>query len=104
VYFSLENLDKKEKISAALFNNAYIPAFHTAVKLSKSKAVIEATVTNITAHGIYLNLIDDVITSKIALDKNEEAISLAATLQIGDTIKVQITHIGKSRIIVSLVP
>jgi ribosomal protein S1 len=102
VYFSLENLEKKEKISAALFNNEYIPAFHTAVKLSKSKSVIDATVTNITAHGIYVNLVDDVITSKIALDKNPEAAALAVTLKVGDTIKVVITHIGKSRIIVAI--
>jgi ribosomal protein S1 len=102
VYFSLENLDKKDKISAALFNNAYIPAFHTAVKLSKSKAVIDATVINITAHGIYLNLIDDVITSKIALDKNPQAAALAPTLKIGDQIKVQIIHIGKNRINVAI--
>ena len=102
VYFSLENLEKKEKISAALFNNEYIPAFHTAVKLSKSKSVIDATVTNITPHGIYVNLVDDVITSKIALDKNPEAAALAVTLKVGDTIKVVITHIGKSRIIVAI--
>lgn len=102
VYFSLENLEKKEKISAALFNNEYIPAFHTAVKLSKSKSVIDATVTNITPHGIYVNLVDDVITSKIALDKNPEAAALAVTLKVGDIIKVVITHIGKSRIIVAI--
>jgi ribosomal protein S1 len=102
VYFSLENLEKKEKISAALFNNEYIPAFHTAVKLSKSKSVIDATVTNITPHGIYVNLVDDVITSKIALDKNPDAAALAITLKVGDTIKVVITHIGKNRIIVAI--
>jgi ribosomal protein S1 len=70
--------------------------------LSKSKSVIDATVTNITAHGIYVNLVDDVITSKIALDKNPEAAALAVTLKVGDTIKVVITHIGKSRIIVAI--
>jgi len=102
VFFSLENMDKKEKITAALFNNEYITAFHTAVKLSKSKSVIEATVTNVTAHGIYINLIEDVIKSKIALDKNPEAAALAATLKVGDTIKVVITHIGKNRMIVAI--
>jgi ribosomal protein S1 len=64
--------------------------------------VIDATVTNITAHGIYVNLVDDVITSKIALDKNPEAAALVLTLKVGDIIKVVITHIGKSRIIVAI--
>lgn len=100
VTFSLENLKKKDKITAALLNNEYIPEFHTAVKLFKSKTPIDATISNITEHGIYLNLVTDKITAKIALDKNEAMSTLAQTLEIGKTLNVLITHIGKTRIAV----
>jgi hypothetical protein len=102
VYFSLENLDKKEKISACLLNNEYIPEFHTAVKLFKSKTAVDALITNITAHGIYLNVVGDKISAKIPLDKSEEMTALAQTLKIGDTLKVRITHMGKARLVVEV--
>jgi len=98
VTFSLENLEKKDKISASLLNNEYIPEFHTAVKHFKSKTPLDATITDITAHGIYLNLVEDKIKVKIPLDKNEAMATLAKGLEKGGTLKVVITNIGKSRI------
>jgi hypothetical protein len=100
VTFSLENLEKKDKISASLLNNEYIPEFHTAVKLFKSKTPIDATITDITSHGIYLNLIGDKIKAKISLDKNEAMTTMAKSLEKGNSLKVLITHIGKARIAV----
>lgn len=100
VTFSLENTEKKEKIAASLLSNVYIPEFHTAVKLFKSKTAIEAEVYNITPHGIYLNVIDDKIQAKISLDKNEKLKALAAEIKQGDKLKVIITHLSKSRIAV----
>jgi hypothetical protein len=100
VTFSLDNLDKKDKIAASLLNNEYIPEFHTAVKLYKGKKPVDATVTEIKAHGIYLDVIGDKIKAKIPLDKDEEMQTLAKSLQKGDTLKVLISHIGKNRIAV----
>jgi hypothetical protein len=100
VTFSLDNLEKKDKISASLLNNKYIPEFHTAVKLFKSKTPVEAVITDIKAHGIYLDLVGDKIKAKISLDKNEELALLAKTLQKGHTLNVLITHIGKNRVTV----
>ncbi len=91
VDFALENTDKKEKIFASLFNNNYIPEFEQAVKLFKSKTIIEATVYKVMPHGIYLNIIEDKIQGKIAFF--EEA-------QVGNKINVLITYLGKNKIAV----
>ena len=101
VSFSLENLDKKNKITARLFNNNYIPEFYTAVKYNKAKTPVEAKVHKITPHGIYLNLIGDKIQAKISLEKTTTDSGTA--LQVGEKIIVMITYLSTSRIIVDRV-
>lgn len=96
VTFSLENIDKKEKITASLFNNVYIPEFTKAVRLSKSKEPVEATVYKVSPHGVYLNVIDDKIQAKLdPAELKEEA-------KVGDVISIVITYLSKSRIVVAL--
>jgi hypothetical protein len=102
VIFSLDNLDKKDKIIASLLNNVYIPEFHTAVKLFKNKIPVDAEVFNITPHGIYLNVIGNKIQAKLSSDTNEEIKTLASTLKAGDKLKVIISHLSKSRIAVTV--
>ncbi|MDB5202310.1 MAG: hypothetical protein JWQ27_1719 [Ferruginibacter sp.] len=101
VDFALENIEKKEKIVASLFNNNYIPEFHTAVKLFKAKTIVAATVTNITAHGIYLDVVSDKIKAKIPVSTKDGHEALAASLKIGDALDVLITHLSKSKIVVT---
>jgi hypothetical protein len=91
VDFSLENVDKKEKIFASLFNNTYIPEFEQAVKLFKSKTTVEAVVHKVTQHGIHLNVIGNKIQAKIPFEEN---------VKIGDAINVIITYLGKNKIAV----
>jgi len=98
VTFSLENLEKKDKITAKLFNNKYIPEFYTAVKLHKAKTAIDAEVYKISPHGIYLNVVGDKIQSKLPYKENGGGI-----LKVGDKIKVVITYLNTSRIIVEQV-
>ena len=93
IAFTLENIEKKEKATAKLLNNSYIPEFYTAVKLQKSKTPVEATVYNVTPHGVYINVIGEKIQAKLPVVKDE-------TIKTGDKINVLITHIGDSRIIV----
>lgn len=95
VTFSLENTDKKDKITAKLYNNSYIPEFYAAVKLHKAKTPVDAEVYKITPHGIYLNVIGDKIQSKLAPAEDS-----TTSLKIGDKIKVLITYLSTSRIIV----
>jgi hypothetical protein len=96
VTFSLENIDKKEKVTAKLFNNNYIPEFYIAIKLHKSQAVIDAVVYKTSAHSIYLNVIGDKVQGKIPPPKDY-------TLQVGDIVKVKITHMSPTKIVLEKV-
>jgi hypothetical protein len=91
VTFSLENIEKKEKIYASLFNNNYIPEFEQAVKLFKAKTAIAAEVYKVAPHSIYLNVIGNKIQSKIDFEEG---------VQIGDTIDIVISYLGKNKIAV----
>jgi predicted RNA-binding protein (virulence factor B family) len=96
VSFSLENIDKKDKVTAKLSNNSYISEFYTAVKHQKTKTPVEAKVYNITPHGVYVNFFNEKMQAKLPLIENEK-------LTVGDTITIQIVHIGDSRIVVERV-
>jgi hypothetical protein len=100
VTFSLENMENKDKVTAKLFNNNYIPEFYAAVKLHKAKTPVEAEVYKVTEHGIYVNVIGDTIQAKIPLSKNEAADSLAKNTKVGDKIKVLISYLSPAKIIV----
>ena len=91
VNFALENTERKEKIFASLFNNDYIPEFEQAVKLFKTKTVINAEVFKVSAHGIYLNIVTNKIQSKIDFEEG---------IKVGDKIDIQISYVGKNKIAV----
>lgn len=91
VTFSLENLENKEKITAKLYNNKYIPEFYTAVKLNKAGAPVAATVHKITPHGIYLHLVEDKIPVKLPFREG---------VQVNDTINVHIVYLSPFKIVV----
>ncbi len=91
VSFSLENVEKKEKIFASLFNNEYIPEFEQAVKLFKSKTHILAEVNKVTSFGIHLSVIGSKIQAKIPFEEG---------VKIGDKINVVITYLAKHKIVV----
>jgi len=95
VTFSLENTDKKDKVTAKLFNNNYIPEFYAAVKMHKAKTPVDAEVYKIGPHGIYLNVIADKIQTKLPLPEYANL-----NLKVGDKIKVLITYLSPARIIV----
>jgi hypothetical protein len=99
VTFSLENLEKKDKITAKLYNNKYIPEFYTAVKAHKAQTPIEAEVYKISPHGIYLNVVGEKIQSKLPYTEEQHK-----ELKVGDKINVMITYLNVSRIIVEQVP
>ena len=104
VTFSLEHMEKKEKVTAKLFNNNYIPEFYAAVKLHKAKTPVDAEIYKITEHGIYLNVITEKIQAKIPLLKNTDTGIIASTLKVGDKIKVMLTYLSPQKIVVEQVP
>jgi len=89
VFFSLENIERKEKIFASLFNNKYIPEFEQAVKLFKTKTALTAEVFKVSPHSIYLNVIGNKIQAKIDFEEG---------LHVGDKIEVLISYLGKNKI------
>ena len=91
VNFALENTERKEKIFASLFNNDYIPEFEQAVKLFKTKTVINAEVFKVSAHSIYLNIVTNKIQSKIDFEEG---------IKVGDKIDILISYLGKNKIAV----
>ena len=91
VTFALENTEKKEKITAKLYNNKYIPEFYTAVKLNKANTPINATVYKVTPHGVYLNLIEDKVQVKLPFKEN---------VKVNDVITVKIVYLSPAKIVV----
>ncbi len=98
VEFMLENMEKKEKATAKLFNNKYIPEFSAALKLHKSSTPVDAAVYKISPHGIYVNVVKDKIQAKITLKENSPA--ALKNLQPGNTVKLLISYLSPAKIIV----
>ena len=98
VFFKLENTDKPNKITAALFRSEYIPEYMYALQCVKKKTVLNAVVYKVTLHGVFVNVVDKKIQAKIAVDK-----AAPLTAQIGDVVKVIISYLGTSKIIVERV-
>jgi hypothetical protein len=98
VFFKLENTDKPGKVTAAFFKSVYIPEYMYAMQCFKKKTVMDAAVYKVTPHGIFVNVVDEKIQAKIAIDK-----AAPPTAQIGDVLKVVITYLGTSKIIVERV-
>lgn len=91
VTFMLENLEKKDKITAKLFDNTYIPEFHTALKLHKSQTPVEAMVYKVSPHGIYVNVMGDRIQAKLPFKEG---------IKSGDNLSVKIVYLSPAKIIV----
>ncbi|MBK8609328.1 MAG: hypothetical protein IPL84_05110 [Chitinophagaceae bacterium] len=90
VTFALENTEKKNKITAKLYNNKYIPEFYTAVKLNKANTPVDATVYKVTPHGIYLNLVADKIHVKLPFKEG---------IKVNDTLSLRIVYLSPFKII-----
>jgi len=91
INFSLTNLEKPNAIKAELFSHFYIPEY----KKAELFFDVEAVVSKITPHAVYLNLFGDKIQSKLAVTKEEKE-----SLKEGDTVKVIITHLTPTKIAV----
>lgn len=96
VTFALNNLDKKEKITASLFTQKFIPEYYSAERAFKKQEIVETEIYKISPHGIYLNLFGDKIQAKI----HANADTLPVNLKVGDTLKVRITYFSKMKIVV----
>ncbi len=98
IFFKLENTGKTGKATASLFKSEYIPEYMYALQCFKKKTVLDAMVYKVTPHGIFVNVVVEKIQAKIAIDK-----AASVTAQVGDVLKVIITYLGTSKIIVERV-
>jgi hypothetical protein len=101
VFFRLENMANPEKVAAALLMQRFIPEFLTAKKYYSAKKPIEAAVYKISPHSIYVNVVGDKIQAKIPLEKDKENKLSMRQLKVNDTIKITITYLSDTRIVVS---
>ena len=91
-YFALENLGNPAKVSAVLLDRKFIPGYSKAMKFFQEKKPLEAEVIKISPHGIYLNLPEVRMQSKLPVKKGEEV-----TEQIGDKFQVTISFLGPDK-------
>jgi hypothetical protein len=96
VTFALENTEKKEKITASLYNQKFIPEYYSAERAFKKQEPILAEIYRKTAYGIYLNLFGDKVQVKIS----PAAANLPQNLNPGDKIPVRISYFSKMKIVV----
>lgn len=89
------NLDKPNAIMAELFSHNYIPEYKKALQHFNNKIDADATVYKISPHAIYLNLFNDKIKARLPLDTVEKD-----SIKEGDIIRVMITHLTNTRIVV----
>jgi hypothetical protein len=96
VTFALDNLDKKEKITASLFTQKFIPEYYSAERAFKKQEIVEAEVYKISPHGIYLNVFGDKVQAKVS----PKAPDLPTEIKVGDKLKMRITYFSKMKIVV----
>jgi ribosomal protein S1 len=94
ISFKIINLDKPNAIAAGLFSHDFIPEYRKAVEHFKSKTPIEATVSKVSPFAVYLDLFGNKIQAKVQLSE------APVEIKPGDKIKVLITHLSSSRIVV----
>lgn len=95
ISFTLLNLDRPNSIVAELFSHNYIPEYKKAIQQFQSNTAVEGVVVKISPHAVYLNLFDDKIQAKLSLSVDEKE-----KTKEGDKIRVLITHLTSSRIVI----
>jgi len=96
VTFALDNLEKKEKITASLFTQKFIPEYYSAERAFKKQEVVETEVYKISPHGIYLNVFGDKVQAKVS----PKAANLPVDIKVGDKLNVRISYFSKMKIVV----
>lgn len=99
-FFKLNNIDKPHKATAAPYKSFYIPEYINALKYFKNKTVIDGMVYKVTPHGIFVHIISDKMNAKISLTENADGSTGNTLPKIGDIIKIRITYLSDSRIII----
>ena len=101
ISFKLLNLGKPHAIVAELFSHDFIPEYRKALELFNNKKTIEATVAKVSPFAIYLDLFGaNKMQAKIQLPAAGPDSHREEEVKPGDKIKVMITYLSSSRIVV----
>ncbi len=103
ISFKLLNLDKPHAIAAELFSHDFIPEYRKARQHFENKDSIEATVSKVSPFAAYLDLFGNKIQAKIQLPAEGPDSYREEEVKVGDKIKVVITYLSSSRIVVERV-
>lgn len=95
ITFKLINIDKPN-IAAELFSHSFIPEYRKAEEHFKNKKEVEASVSRVSPFAVYLQLFDDKIQAKLERTENDQN-----EYKAGDILKVSITYLSPSRIVVT---
>ena len=101
VFFKLQNIEKADKINAVLYKSEYSPEYRHALQCFKNKTVLNTVVYKVTPHGVFVNVVGETVQAKIIRTKENDG-ALEA-LKTGDPLKVIITYLNTSKIVVALV-
>jgi len=101
ISFKLLNLDKPHVIAAELFSHDFIPEYRKALELFNNKKPIEGTITKISPFAVYLDLFgNNRMQAKIQFPVEGPESYQEGEVKPGDKIKVIITYLSSSRIVV----
>ena len=98
ISFRLVNIDRPNSIRAELFSHQYIPEYRMAQRHFKDKTPVEAWVSRVSPHAVYLELFTASMHAKLPLDETR-----TSPLKPGDSVQVMITWLSPDKIAVELV-
>jgi predicted RNA-binding protein (virulence factor B family) len=98
VFFKLDNLDKPNAVTASLFKSEFIQEYKTAMHCYEKKTIVDAVVYKVTPYGIIINLFNNKIQAKISLAKDKP--SIKEEVKVGDKLKVVVTYMSPTKIVV----
>lgn len=95
IAFKFINMERPNIIMAELFSHNFIPEYKMALQHFTNEIEVEAIVTKITPHAVYLGLFDNKMQAKLP-----QPVSDAGEVKEGDKMPVKIVHLTSNRIVV----
>lgn len=95
ISFRFINPDKPNSLVAELFSHNYIPEYKKAIQHFKNEIAIDAVVSRISPHGIYLDLLGEKVQAKLPFNAETDS-----NVKPGDVIAVLISHLTSTRVVV----
>jgi hypothetical protein len=92
ISFRLENLEKPNTIVAELFSHNYIAEYRKAIQHFNNEIDIEAIVSKVSPHGVYLDLFGEKMRAKLPVPEAGDEV------KEGDKIRVLITYLSPYKV------